>query len=242
MRPGEAVTHLLLRVRQRGEIDVLGRLVLALHFEEGERAQRLRAVLRAQRAEALADRAVLEAAVHRNQRVVRMIAERRGELELLLGSRNRVLDRRARRNARRVASPAYRSRRGDRRGSPPRSARASTSRAIARRGSPRGTPRVPCLQACSDRRRRRRMRRVTAHSPGSAALLEHEGVGRIEPDGAEKLQRGPRVADRASGRCERRHQRAAARPRTLPVTAHEADRRLVEVAAHALFAASSRAR
>ena len=47
--------------RQRGEIDRLPRLLLALHFEERERAQRLRPALRAQRAERFADFAVLEA-------------------------------------------------------------------------------------------------------------------------------------------------------------------------------------
>ena len=129
-------------------------LVLALHIEEGERAQRLRPVLGTQGAERLADFAAVVRAMHGDQRVERMIAERGGELELLLRRRDRVLDAGRAEMRDQLLAPACRSRRGGRRRSPRRSAPASTSRARRRRESPSGTPPAPCLRASPDRRRR----------------------------------------------------------------------------------------
>ena len=60
------------------------RLLLALDFEERERPHRLARPARAQGAEGFADRAVLEGAAHRDQRVARMIAERGREGDFLL--------------------------------------------------------------------------------------------------------------------------------------------------------------
>ena len=123
-----------------------------------------------------------------------MIAERGGERELLFRRRARVLES-ARRNARPVAAPACRSRRGGRRRSPRRSAPASTSRARRRRGSPRETPRAPCLRASPDRRRQNMKAPDTAHSPGSAARSNtkvSDGSSRMVRSSF--MLRGPRVS------------------------------------------------
>ena len=59
------------------------------------------------------------------------------------------------------------------------------------------------------------------HRPfaGLRRMLEHEGVGRIEPDGAQQFHsRGPRVAGSSQdGVGERRHAASAARPRPCPM-------------------------
>src|SRR5207253_2718253 len=82
----------LLSLRHRREVDLVGRLVFALDVEEGEGAQRLRPVLRPQGAERLADFAAVVRAVHGDQGIERMVAERSCELELLFGRRNGVFD------------------------------------------------------------------------------------------------------------------------------------------------------
>jgi hypothetical protein len=65
------------------EIDRLTRLFFALDFREREGAHRLALPARAQGAEGLANLAVLECPAHRDQRIQRMLAERRHERDLL---------------------------------------------------------------------------------------------------------------------------------------------------------------
>src|SRR5262245_1222646 len=71
-------------LRQRKQIDLLARLLFALHFEEREGAHRLARTARMQAAKCLADRPVLEGTAHGDQGIARMVAERDGEGDLLL--------------------------------------------------------------------------------------------------------------------------------------------------------------
>ena len=161
--------HAPVALRRASPVHGLARLLLAFDLEERERAHRLALAARTQRAEGLADLAVLDRAVHRDQHVERMVAERRREGELLLRRGHRVARRWARRTRRPDAAPAYRSRRGGRRRWPRRSAPASTSRATARRGSrERNAARsLPSMAAGSASQNMNAP--DTAHSPGSAA-------------------------------------------------------------------------
>ena len=121
------------------------------------------------RAERLADRAVRAAAMHGDQRVVRMIAERAGELDLLRrgGARRGEIGRAAARHER--AAPGHRSRCCGPPRLPRRSAPASTSRTTECRGSRRGT-RVRALPSSASGSTSENMKVPdTAHSPGSAA-------------------------------------------------------------------------
>ena len=79
-------------------------------------------------------------------------------------------------------------------------------------------PRAPCPRASPDRRRQNTNAPETAHSPGSAAALEHERVRRIEPDGAQQFHtRGPPCRRIEPGRRGKRgHERRAARCSGLP--------------------------
>ena len=79
---GEALQTQLAHVkgnRERDQIDLLGRLLLALDFEVRERAHRLAVAARVQGAERLAHFAVLVRAMHRDQGIGRVIAQRRRE-------------------------------------------------------------------------------------------------------------------------------------------------------------------
>ena len=113
---------------------------------------------RMQRAERFAHLAVLEAAMHRDQRVGRMIAERCRRTRPPPPRRRAPPRCRARRNARRAAAPAVRPPRRDPPRSPRRSAPASTSRATRCREMRRGTPSAPCLRASPRPRSRTRTR------------------------------------------------------------------------------------
>ena len=201
---------------------------------------RLRPDARLQRAERLADLAVLERAMHRDQRVGRMIAERRGERDLLLGrgrARREIGRAEVRDELLRQRSTAPR----DPPRSPRRSAPASTSRATRRRESRRGRPRAPCLRASAGSAFAEHERARHRPFAGLGRALEHEGVGRIEPDGAQQLhERGPprcRIEPRRRG--ERRQQSLRGRPRPCRCAAPE-DRRCRRCAAAAPFSRGRR--
>ena len=186
------VVHYLLALRELRQIDRLARLLLALDLEERECAHRLALAARAQRAERLADLAVLDRAVDRDQHVERMIAERRREGELLLRRRHRVGDARARRTPRpgACASVSIAARRS--------SSLASTICTSVDQPSD-CTPRKPERNAARSLPSMRRRIAVPEHErarhrpfAGLGGALEHERVRRIEPDGAQQLHlRGP---------------------------------------------------
>src|SRR6185369_3251847 len=62
-------------VSHRDKTDLLSRLPLALDFEKRKRPHRLPVAARMQRAERLAHRAVFERAMHRDQRIGRLITQ-----------------------------------------------------------------------------------------------------------------------------------------------------------------------
>ena len=178
----------------RDQIDLVGRLLLAFDFEERERAHRLLVAARMQRAERLAHLAVLERAMHRDQGIGRVIAERFGERDFLLGGAARRRRYPARRNARRAAAPAVR----------PAAARSASLASTICTSVDQPSDSTPRNAAAKRRARLAfELRRILVpeherarHRPfaGLGRALEHERVGRIEPDGADQLHdRGPRV-------------------------------------------------
>ena len=107
----------------------------------------------------------------------------------------------------------------------PRSAPASTSRATTRRESRRETRCVPCPATPPDRHSQKT--NVAGHRPfaGLRRALEHERVGRIEPDGASSFTRAALVLrDRTRTACAVPEGARGARPRVCPCVA-AADRR-----------------
>ncbi len=196
------------------------------------------------RAERFADRAVLDRAVHGDQSVVRMIAERGGERDFLLRRGARVGRDRARRSAAvKLLRQHDRSPRCDPLRAPRRSAPASTSRAKRRRETRRGTPRAPCLRASPDRASQNMKAPDTAHSPGSAARSNTNVSDGIEPDGAQQFHpRGPRSRDRA--RTAPRARAASGRRVSLAAAGADAPHQeiaiVVDVASHAFFRRQTR--
>ena len=185
---------------------------------------------RLQRAKALADFAVLDAALHRQQGLRRVIAQRGRKRDLFLGGAPRRGQHRARRTSPatvpRGARPWPVALRFGRFG---HDAPASTSRNCRRRESPSAAPRaasgssvagscVPEYERAGDR-----------PFAGFRRALENEGVRRVEPDGSRQFQhvRLIRVSDRAPGgsyqrnACQRVDQAGPLRRRRLAAGTHQ---------------------
>ena len=172
------------------------------------------------RAERLADFAAVVRTMHGDQRVERVIAERGGELELLLRRRDRILD--AGRAEMRHELLRQRVDRGE------AVVVARLDDLHQRRPAERGD----AEKARAERRARlafERRRIVVGehegagHRPfaGLRRLLEHERVGGVEPDGAEELHAGPYFGPRVVGIVARTawqapQQAAAVRYRACP--------------------------
>ena len=220
------------------------RLLLALDFEERERAHRLRVAARMQRAERLAHLAVLERAVHGDQRIGRMIAERRRERDFLFrrGARRRRC--RARRNARRVAAPA-------RRPAAARSASLASTICTSVDQPSDSTPRNPPRNAARALPSSASASRVPEHEgaghrpfAGLGGALEHERVGRIEPDGARSASRcaAPGLRDRARTAPPAPERAPPRSTSALADAPHQQVAVVVDVAAHAALGAAAAAR
>ena len=212
-------------------------LVLALDVEERERAQRLRPVLRAQRAERLADFAALVRAMH--ARSACRADDRRARRRTRTPPRPPRPRPRcwARRTVRRAASPACRPRR--------RRSSSLASTICTKVDQPsEATPRKP------ERNAARALPSSLSGSPsaehegaghrpfaGLGRALEHEGVGWIEPDGAQQFHAavGPPRLGIEPARLRQRRQQRAALDLGLAHAPHQQIAVVVDVAAHALL-------
>ena len=190
--------------------------------------------LRAQRAERLADFAAVVRAMHGDQRVERMIAERGRKRELLLRRRDRVRRCWARRNSRPDAWPACRSRRAR------SSSLASTictsvdqpSDVHAEKARAERRARL-AFAALPDRRRQNTKVPDTAHSPGSAACSNtnvSDGSSRMV---RRQFHRGPRVAGSSQSDVASAATSGAPLDVGLADAAHQQVAVVVDVAAHA---------
>ena len=181
-------------------------------------------------------------AMHRDQRVGRMIAERRRRTRLPPRPRRAPPRCRARRTARRAAAPAARpARRGPPR-SPRRSAPASTSRATRCRGTPPRNAERALPSSFADVRVPEHERARHRPFAGLGGALEHERVGRIEPDGAQQLHvRGPRGLRIEPGRRGEQRHELPALDLDLAHAPHQQIAVLVDVAAQSLCRAAGAA-